>query len=105
MSTQRMLTLLVYPVVQAVVFGVGLVILLQARAEQVGAAPWVLGSLGLSMPIAAVVAARLRGPPRAPAIVIPLPRRPPTDAPAMSSARSGAKILAFKPRGPAPRTH
>ena len=105
MSTQRMLTLLVYPVVQAVVFGVGLIILLETRAEQVGAALWVLGSLALSLPIAAFVAARLLGPPRTPAIVVPLTRRPPTDAPTMSSAGGGAVILAFRPRRPAPETH
>lgn len=60
MRTNFAIAALIYPMVQAVVFGVGLLALLAARAPA-GAYPWVIAATFLaSLPIALLMAPRLR---------------------------------------------
>lgn len=60
MRTNLAIAALVYPMVQAVAFGVGLLILLMSGAPQAAFAPVIAATFAVSAPIALLIAPRLR---------------------------------------------
>ncbi len=60
MRTNLAIAALVYPMVQAVAFGAGLLILLMLGAPQAAFAPVIAATFAVSAPIALLIAPRLR---------------------------------------------
>lgn len=60
MRTNLAIAALVYPMVQAVAFGAGLLVLLMLGAPQAAFAPVIAATFAVSAPIALLIAPRLR---------------------------------------------